>query len=381
MQSKLKDIWIVLRNIGILLILLECILAAMYTYNDAKKYEHKIAGKIEAKVHDNMSATDTKTMYQEYNAIEMQWTPYLHYSHKPFQGKFNTINNLGQRKTTQHKVNDTLAPIKIFCFGGSTMYGIGTTDETTIPSILSNLLIKAFPDTNFEITNFGVQGYQRDMEAIQLSQEVLKNNIPDIAIFLDGVNEVLAAFNNNDAGIPTNAFNRNMEFNTIRSYSKRTQLFLKSSYTYRFVQYLRKKIATPKKSIDVTSLSKKIAANYRNHIIYSDPISANYNFKVFNFFQPTIFTKHILTDFEKTEKENASFKEALYEETYKIILEDSILKNTDSFIDLHLAFDNNSNTLFTDFCHTEEKGNTILAQEMVNVIKMEILNRKNTPLK
>lgn len=328
MLNKIKLYKAIFLNTIILLILLELILNSIYSYKSKKEYDDYIDLKIEANVHPTMSAKEIKSMYYEYNELEMQWSSYTHYIPKSFQGKYNNVNTNGIRKTTSFSQNNTIKPIKIFCFGGSTMYGIGSDDEHTIPSLLSKTLSKVFPNKSFEITNFGVLGYNRNQESFQLQKELLKGNIPDIVIFYDGVNEVLSSFQNENSIELTNATNRYLEFNTAVKYPKRIQLFLKTSSIYRFVKYLKKRLANNKKGEvkDYITKSNEILINYKTSFEISNSLSNQFNFKVFNFLQPTIYSKNTLTKYEEIMAENDSYLKELYLNSYNKLSKDIELK-------------------------------------------------------
>lgn len=372
MMKQLKYAWIIFRNVIILLLVLELILGAFYNYKSNKKYDEYIDLKIEAKVHGDMNAEEVRALYYEYLELEMKWTPYTHFSPMPYNGIYNTVDSLGHRKTIQHTTNKNA--IRIFCFGGSTMYGIGATDKTTIPSLLSLELSKKFPNKNFMITNFGIGGYTRDQEIIQLQQELLKGHVPDVVIFYDGVNEVLSGFQSNDIGIPQNAQNRRLEFNSAKTYSKKIQLLTKSSNVSRLINYLKSSSNNKKYHIETKSLSKKIASNYSNHIKYSDALSEKYNFKILSFLQPTIFSKKVLSDYESIMKKNEGYLEDIYNSTYEELIKDSTLIQSKSYVDISTIFNSTTETVFTDFCHTAEKGNIIIANELIHHLDISIFS-------
>lgn len=377
MIKNLKTTWIIILNVIIIFVLLELVLAGIYNYKIKSEFNDYITLKVEGNVHPEMSPEQVKTLYYEYLDLEMEWTPYLHYSPKAFHGIYNTINNFSQRKTIKHIASDTAETIKVFCFGGSTMYGIGSTDQKTIPSLLSSILKQNYPNLNFDITNFGVLGYNRDQEAIQLQTELLNNNIPHIAVFFDGVNEAFAAYQNDGARRPTNTVHRALEFNTQKSYQKRISLFLKSSYTKKLIHYLRTKLNTKtKKPKEIASIAQKVAENYRNHVVYHHAISKKFNINTINILQPTVFTKNTLSPFEQRMKKNEIYLKEIYHQTYQTIQHDSLLLNDSSYFDLTALFNSTPETVYTDFCHTTAKGNEIIAQEMYRHIKAYLLNTK-----
>jgi len=373
MITYLKTSWTILRNVIILFIFLELILSGFYNYKAGKEYQDFLTLKIENSVHKNMTAEEVKAMYYEYIDTEMEWTPYVHYKPKEYSGIYNNINENGLRKTKQHDGTNSSDTVKIFCFGGSTMYGIGASDNTTIPSLLSDILAKKHPNKNFEVTNYGVLGYNRDQEAIQIRNEILKNNIPDIAIFFDGVNEVFASHQNKKVGMPTNTVNRHLEFNSKKSYWKRASLFYEASYTKKLIKYIQHKTMPAKPIVHSNELANKVAINYVRQILLSESTMKHYHITAINILQPTIFTKKELSPFEVIMKTNENYVKDLYDKTYDAIQKDTLLSKIKSYVDLTAIFNHTPETVYTDFCHTTEKGNTIIAEAMYEQIKYKLI--------
>ena len=381
MKLKLKFALVIFRNVLITFFLLEIILGIFYNYYDESGIDGNTERIIASGLYENTDLTDEdiKVIYRELRQQDMTWEPYLHYRFKPMQGKHNTIYANGQRKTINPSLKDSATAIKIFCFGGSTMYSSGARDEHTIPSELAHLIHKNFPDQNVEVTNFGCHGYTRATENIQLQRELVKKNIPNIVIFYDGVNEVISAHQNNAAGSPTNAYNRKKEFKIAHSYKKRIKLLVKSSNLYRFITTMQRKIYSGSSYIKLTarndSLAINIAENYMGFVQLSKNLEAAYGFKVFNFMQPHIYSKEILSEAEKGYFQEQQYYENLYTLAYENVRKDSLMINDATFVDISNAFDGEEKTIYFDFCHTGEYGNQLVAAKMFSAIKPELVQK------
>jgi len=85
------------------------------------------------------------------------------------------------------------APVAtVWMFGGSTTYGIGQRDEHTIAS---DLVREARRDgMAIEVVNFGVSAYVNWQETLLLGDLLDAGGRPDLAIFLDGANEIGVAW-------------------------------------------------------------------------------------------------------------------------------------------------------------------------------------------
>lgn len=375
MKSKLKFIYILFRNILIIFLLLEIGLGIFYNYHDESGIDANTERIIATGLYegDGLDDESVKEIFRELRQQDMEWEPYLHYRFKPMNGKHNTIYKNGHRKTANPSLKDSATALKIFCFGGSTMYSSGSRDEHTIPSELSNLIHTTFPNQNVEVTNFGCHGYTRASENIQLQRELVKNNIPDIVIFYDGVNEVISAHQNNEAGTPTNAYNRKKEFKIAHSYKKRIALMVYSSNLYRFVTTMQRKIFTNSAYKQLSSrsdtLATNIAENYVGYVQLSKSLENEYGFTVFNFMQPNIYSKKNMTAAEQGYYKDQQYYENLYTLSYETVRKDAIMINDSSFVDISDVFDTAEKTIYFDFCHTGELGNKLVAARMFDYLK------------
>ena len=76
---------------------------------------------------------------------------------------------------------DAPPPVRVFTFGGSTMWGWGARDDYTIASYLSKLLYEK--GYRAEVTNYGQIAYVSTQETIALLRCVQRGDVPDIVLF------------------------------------------------------------------------------------------------------------------------------------------------------------------------------------------------------
>jgi hypothetical protein len=76
----------------------------------------------------------------------------------------------------------------VFVFGGSTTFGYGVADRDTIASYLQPLL-RAPEGRPARVYNFGHSGYYSTQERILFTRLVVAGHVPDVAIFVDGLND------------------------------------------------------------------------------------------------------------------------------------------------------------------------------------------------
>ena len=102
-----------------------------------------------------------------------------------------TINNLGFRGP-EFLTAKPLDTYRIFMVGGSTMFGAGaTSDETTIPGYLQQILDKKDIGFDIEVVNAGIQGADSNSE-LKLIEQKLVMYSPDLMVVYDGWNDLRA---------------------------------------------------------------------------------------------------------------------------------------------------------------------------------------------
>jgi hypothetical protein len=115
--------------------------------------------------------------------------PHTLYREKPFQGVYITVDPAGFRRVQNQgpwPPNDKA--YNVFVFGGSTTFGYGEADEYTIPSFLQQHLRKSWGEKVF-VYNFGHASFFSLQERWAFETLVQDGFVPDLAIFIDGLNE------------------------------------------------------------------------------------------------------------------------------------------------------------------------------------------------
>src|SRR5208283_1585275 len=94
-------------------------------------------------------------------AVRVEWKPYVEWWHRPYRGDFVTLDERGLRVTLGENTDDQDA-IRILCFGGSTMMGMGARDEQTIAAVLARRLREL--GHHVAVTNYGQLGHNSTQE-------------------------------------------------------------------------------------------------------------------------------------------------------------------------------------------------------------------------
>ncbi|MFP4324070.1 MAG: hypothetical protein ACLFTK_16565 [Anaerolineales bacterium] len=140
-------------------------------------------------VHASLSPADMVWMLIEYNNV-MACDETLGWRVPPYAGRFHTQHPAGFR------AGDDQAPwpppadaVTIFVFGGSTTYGTHLPGAATIPSHLQRDLRATFATDRIVVYNFGAPAYISTQERLKLAELLAAGHVPDIAIFIDGLND------------------------------------------------------------------------------------------------------------------------------------------------------------------------------------------------
>ena len=125
--------------------------------------------------------------------------------------------------TAEHNPALVTAPgkdaIRVYCFGASTMFGVGAREDWTIPAVLQRRLSEA--GHRVSVTNCSQLGYNSTQELIELQQLLKQGDVPQIAVFYDGIAEIISAEWSGRAGTMLSEEVRRAEFNLLRANRRR----------------------------------------------------------------------------------------------------------------------------------------------------------------
>jgi hypothetical protein len=141
------------------------------------------------KYYPGMTPEQVDQLIYEGNQL-VQYEPFVEFRERPRTGRYVNVFEPGFRRSigqaTWPPRHD--API-VFVFGGSTTFGYGVSDDDTVVSLLRVALQKNPKYANAQIYNFGQGFYWSTQEAVLFMRLLSSHHNPDIAIFIDGLNE------------------------------------------------------------------------------------------------------------------------------------------------------------------------------------------------
>jgi lysophospholipase L1-like esterase len=378
-----RDVWMVL---GITVAMFVALEAAVSLGFYIRGFWHPPAANFRIKA-DTYSDTEwASKYYKEIEEVEkgrtLRWQPYVYWRRTPRRGQYINIESDGLRKTINASMSGGASPpIKVFMFGGSTMWGLGAEDESTIPSIFAEEAKNK--GINCEVVNFGQYAYVSTQEVIELMLQLQKGNIPDIVIFYDGVNDTFSGFQLSVPGLPHDEIRREKEFCLLERKELQTlavQSAIRQLSTMRFLHGVLQKSGLRRDNFqpvppeyekaiaDKGALAHAVVETYLNNIKLVQTLSRSYGFTSLFYWQPVIYTKQHLTEYERQSLELDVYYPGMkefYLDTYAALRKSSAgLDESGAFHDISSIFNDVHEPIFVDFNHMGGKGNSFIARRM-----------------
>jgi lysophospholipase L1-like esterase len=313
--------------------------------------------------------------------VRVDWKPYVEWWQRSFRGAFVTLDERGLRPTPGEETANGEA-IRILCFGGSTMMGMGARDDQTIPAVLARRLTER--GHRVSVTNYGQLGHNSTQEVITL-QQLLKSTEPiDIALFYDGINEMACAEQTGHADGLFNEARRRAEFNLLHP-DRRRDLIAAGliASAPRTLRRLRRLTGLPLRGplpmeqvdlsrVDLAELAREVIAVYLANMRLVRLLAGEYAFQPIFFWQPVITTKKFKTPDERRWVADYTIdperRRLLYEAIINERRRHPELIEASDIIDLSALFDDWTEPVYIDLYHLSEAGNAAAAEAMLPAV-------------
>lgn len=263
--------------------------------------------------------------------------------------------------------------LTIWMFGGSTLFGSGVPDFTTIPSYLARDLNADGPDC-YRVENFGAEGYNTNQEVILLAKQLKAGRHPDLAIFYDGVNDSYVGMF--APGFPDSHWDYAAIQARVEGSLAGKLEFLRNSYALRLMREVVMRRATHATPSDDNRTEKAVAVldNYEANLRIAKVLGAAYGFQVYCFWQPSLAYGHkVLAPYEQqlvkldsNSPEGSAFPPmaAAYQEAERRTAESA------DFVFLGYLFDPVKDPLYLDrWMHLGPRGDEIVAGALAKYIE------------
>jgi lysophospholipase L1-like esterase len=322
-------------------------------------------------------------------AIRVDWRAHVGWWQRPIRGRYVTIDGRGLRPTLGED-NAAAAAVRILCFGGSTMMGMGARDDATIPAVLARRLGEL--GHSAAVTNYGQLGHNSTQELITL-QQLLKAGIRlDIAVFYDGVNEMACAEQTGRADALFNEARRQAEFNLFHPDRQGTLVAAAAmSLAPRLLRRLRRLTGLPLRGplpaletdlsrLDLAALAREVAANYAANLRLIRLLAAEYRFRPLFVWQPVITTKRTKSADEQRFAADYTHQPEERRRLYGAVIDEvrghPTFKDHADTVDLSALFDDVPGPVYIDLFHLAEAGNAAVAAAMLPAVAAAIETRR-----
>ena len=312
---------------------------------------------------DDGAAPPSREFWAEQSQTRVRWLPLSYWAVEPIAGEFINVSQQGLRRTIPNAA-DADSPL-IFFFGGSAIWGEGARDAYTIPSQVAQLLrANARPA---RVRNYGQTGYVSAQDLILFQAQLALGNIPELAVFYQGFNDVLSAQLQGMPGLPYHELQRASDAEAGRLL-RQGQPILQSPLI-RPDALNWSLIATARATAD--DIIDRWLAN--RWLIRA--AGREFGVNVLFVWQPTLFSKSPLSEFEsgvlaENDHDLPGFSE-LYRDVNRQLRERMLAEAWDDVVLLNDIFNDGSDDIFVDYVHIHELGN----RQVADAIWRQIANR------
>ena len=303
-----------------------------------------------------------RAVFADYNRIQHRYEPFVGWKALPYNGETTHVSQNGLRTAGKDSVQTDGKQVVRF-FGGSTMWGEGSDDEHTIPSLFGRL------NPGYQVFNHGQLAYNTRQELDELISVYARNDKTDMVIFYDGVNDAAFLCPKVITELPAHRL---------------VPMYREKLYTGKFA--IIKELAAKLFVDDILNLVRKVTyhpgADNSPYDCVTNPAKAEAiaemmiknwemaheivtrrNGKFIAVLQPAAFIGKPRTDHLELDEELGKN----FHEIYRLLREKIAARKHPWIIDLSHAFDGDE-YVFIDFCHVSPNGNQIIARQISDAV-------------
>lgn len=311
-----------------------------------------------------------------FGEVRVAWSAHAGWRMQPFSGRFHTIDEDGFRVTPppDNADPDNSNAVKIACYGGSTILGMGARDAGTVPAFLWQRL---GPDA--VVTNRGQLAHTLTQEVATLCEDLRQGRVPDVAVFFDGLNDVMTAEHAGRDGAVWQETNRHAEFNLLQPYrASDLRRYSLRAWLPRTTAALGlgdrpTDDAALLSGTDVNAVADAIVERYFNNLRIVEALAETWGFRAVFCWQPVITAKRHLTAYEQTfaAKADTPVFRAVYGPggTDGRFATDPRVSNHPNVVDLSAALAGVEEGVYYDEHHLSERGNARIAAALQDAIE------------
>jgi hypothetical protein len=250
--------------------------------------------------------------------------------------------------------------------GGSTMWGWTARDSATIPSLVAARLTARGEDV--EVVSLAQPAFNLTQETITLLLELRRGNVPDVAVFLDGNNEIAPAIQAGSAGHILNEaqtaqaleFGRSGVWRTLLGLGRRSML----------VERIGRATGPAPAAPPPNALCGDVVRYYRNLVRSVEGLGREFGFSALFLWQPMrATTQKPLTAWERSIPTTPGYRPTVLRCT---ALADSLMADRlgRSYFQLGSLFDVDTSSVFLDdYGHVTEAANAAIADRITELLE------------
>jgi hypothetical protein len=315
---------------------------------------------------------------------DQEYHPFVMWRTSPLELPLMNVDQNGVRRTCWVSGDPKT---RIFAIGGSAMWGWMVPDSSTIPSCMQKELnsISAFP---VSITNLSQNAWVSTQEISELILRLRSGDVPDLVIFYDGANDMLASFENGIAGvvIGNSSIQRRLspDWNHSREHSSALLNLVKNTNIYALIRFLTadESISSDSATLlvaaapcfndslfNINELARETSLLYLGNYRIVEALSNEYGFQFYFFLQPLrIFQPR---DSLSAEIEISNMEDKRLVEFASLVYEDILegQEHCPQLISVQPSFSGVDGELFTDLCHLNSRGNEIVAEWITALLR------------
>ena len=362
-------------NTLLLLITLNIVLMCAYAiykpmFGGDKQYNEKKIALSKSITHNKIQWAEQ--YFKDELKVKGEYIPFVGFKEKKYTSSTINIDNSGYRLSRNQSEN----PDIVF-LGGSTMFGYGSHDQSTIPSYVAKYL-----KDSFSVRNMGNSAHFSYQSLIKLQSHLILHKNPKYVVSYEGVNETMllkgygkkqlihdysdlfseiikgkSNFNTTNEGLGFKSY----FFSQLTPLMTFTRMFL---VKFGFIETKGLNSLYKSWETEIDFAARSLLDSWKSMLA----ISKSEKFELICILQPVVNIGNPQTDHLQTDK--------IYEEIYPALYEKILDKmaNDSSYYDLRDHFYDFSNKLdgevpyFYDICHINPAGNAIIAQSIIELI-------------
>ena len=340
---------------------------ALFTYRTAKNITRRTRG-LSVDPRSNFKGFENKIIsnqvFKEKDQLDIEFRSFLGWRPKNVQLKYTKINN---PYNTRYSIGQSLSNSTWF-FGGSTIWGFGIPDHSTIPSLYS---LK----TKNLVFNFGEQGWVSRQSLNQLISALGDGHKPKSILFYGGANDITVGCRKYHKYVPTYSQQQKLEKliedkDKIINLKKISKL-LKEPYILISKKLIKRNSpSTFYDCINNKDKSIRIAKHLVNNWYIAFLISQSYDSQFYAVLQPYIDIDGL--NFENPYLNSSIEELRTYNYVYPLIKEEVKKKCLiDPFFCLKFidgsSWINPKKDVFFDTLHLTKQGNQLIVEELLKL--------------